>query len=305
MAAGAAAPEAAGIDLTIGLWLVAAVMLGIAAERLWNYTFGALLHSIANAGKVSVWKIKINLGGPADAINSAMTRALGKWLLANEQALGKWWHAQVKVVEYLADTIYELNKASYDTFHSLVFGTIPRVAGEAVAPVKTIAGQAKTQVKVVERTVTLRVYRVARAQAHALEQDFGRAWRGIDAIRTKELPRIWRHVHGVEADVAGLERQVGRVIPHRLTRLEKWLGAGVIGGAAVAALTRVFPYWQCSNVKRFNRNVCRSPLGSLDWLFALGAATIFALNLEEVAHEGQDVANGFAYLWDQIKAQGT
>lgn len=292
MAAGAAAApaEAPGAAITIGLWLVAALLLGIAAERIWNYTFGALLHSIAQAGKFGVWKIKINLGGPADAVNNAMTRALGEWILANEKALGLWWHAVTKVVEEVADTIYDMNASTYNTLHSLVFGTIPRIAGDAVAPWREETAAVGRTVRVVRTTITRQVVRVARAQTAALERDFGIAFRGIDHLRTKAIPRLWHRVTGIGADVADLRHRVFDVIPHRLSRLEKALAAGALGAVAIAAMTRVFPYWQCSAVRRFNRLICRSPLNLLDDVLGLLLATTTAFGIIEFAKLLQDVA---------------
>lgn len=266
---GAAVPvEAAGEDLTLGLWLLASTMFGIALLRTWNYTFGALLHLLASALTVKVWRIHLNLGGPFDAANRYLQEALGKWVLGNEQALGLWWHANKAVVSYLGNSITDFGVAVHGAIHNLVFGTIPNAANDAVRPVARGVGTVTRVVRVNTTRIEHQIVNVGRAQAATLEREFGLAWRGIDHIRTVAIPRLWRAVHGIDADVGRLEHAVGRVIPRRLTRLEKALGAGALTAAGIVALTKVFPWFKCSNVGRFNRQLCRAPFGSLDWLLA-------------------------------------
>jgi len=77
---------------------------------------------------------------------------------------------------------------------------------------------------------------------------------------------------------------------------------GAVGGIALATLTRVFPWWRCSNVRAFNRQLCRSPLGSLDWLFALAGLAVVALDPEEIAHLGQDLADELGGIFDRMTA---
>ena len=81
----------------------------------------------------------------------------------------------------------------------------------------------------------------------------------------------------------------------RIGRLEQALAAGVVGAVAVAAITRLAPYWQCTNVRRFNRFLCRSPVGGLDALLGIIAGTALlalALDPRVLAKAAETVTGG-------------
>lgn len=297
LAAAPAAPLAPEVPFAVvGIGVVAMFLVMLGLKTGYDNTLGALLRELADALR-HVRFIGGFLAGKVDAIDHRVESALASGLLATETVLGKWWQYQKQVAEWTYDSLVHFTSSTVGAFDSLVHGTIPQAATAVVAPVRGRVGALTRALRAETARLENQLVRKANAIYRTLEQDFGRAWRGIDHIQRVELGRLWHRVAGVEADVAGLEHAVGRVIPHRLTRLEKWLGAGVIGGAAVAALTRVFPYWQCSNVKRFNRNVCRSPLGSLDWLFGLLALVFTLLNPEEVAGWADDTAEFLTEAW--------
>lgn len=305
MAAPAAPAAAPAFTLTLGLWALASLLVLIGLKAIWADTIGWALQKLADILHFSAFRIKVDLGGPLRAIDNTVENALGRAILENEKALGLFWHTTKALVEYAADSIADFGQDVHGAIHGLVYGTIPNAAAAAVRPVASGVGSVTRVVTTVQRVAIPNVRALVKAVEAQLDRDFGIARRGIDHIGKAILPRILARERALESDVAGLQQQVGRVIPHRLTRLERWLGAGVIGGAAVAAITRVFPYWQCSNVKRFNRNVCRSPLGSLDWLFGLALATLVALDVEQVAHVGQDVTDELGNLWQQMGRQGS
>jgi hypothetical protein len=288
------------MELTIGLWALMSLMIAMGLKAGWDYSFGAILKGLANAAHVGVWKVRIDLGGPLRKLDDVVQHALGRYILANEEVLGTWWHANKLAIDYLGSSLVDFGTAMHNGMHNLVYGVIPHAAGAAVKPWRGKVGEVQTQVTHVTRYVTTKVVKVMNANVHAADVEFGKAWRGIDHLRDVAIPRLWRGVHGVEAEVGQLQGQVGRVIPHRLTRLEKFLGAGVIGGAAVVALTRVFPYWQCSNVKRLNRLVCRSPVGALDDLLGLAFLALGPISVAEFARQLQGVtdeaADGIRYF---------
>lgn len=277
------------LDVTAALAALAALILALALRVVYLATIGFLLTEIANALNVSIFGHKIGFGGKVEAINTRIERTLGGLVLAAEKPFALWMHANVAAWRWTIGGLGWFASGVHQAFDNVVHGTLPRVIHDTTHTVTVKVGSVsvalKAQVASLERELTAK----AKGLERTLELEFGKAWRGIDHIRGQAIPRLWHSVAGLEADVAGLEHSVGRVIPHRLTRLEKLLGAGVIGGAAIAALTRVFPYFQCSNVKRFNRNVCRSPLGSLDWLFVLGFGTLFALDTRELVKVGQEL----------------
>lgn len=292
----AVVPEAAAGEASVGYFEIGlgalftlVVLIGIRAA--WEHTFGGLINWMANVLHVKVWRININVGGPLLKAEAALEREMGRAILLNEKALGLWWNGLKGAVDYTADTLEWFASSTVHAFGNVVHGTIPKVASTIVQPVQhdvtVIRRTSAAAVRDLERTLT----RQAHAIEHELAHDFGRAWRGIDYLTGTAIPNLWKDVRGLNADVGQLEHQVGRIIPRRLTRLEKLLGAGVIGGIAIGALTRVFPYWQCSNVRRFMRGVCRSPFGAFDWLFALVALEVVALDPIVVLHAAEDATD--------------
>jgi hypothetical protein len=287
-----AAPlEAPGIDLTLGLWALVSLLVLMGLQAAWDYTLGALLNTLANVLDVSVWRIHLNVSGPLLSLNHSMQRRIGQAILRNEQALGLWWHANVQVVNYTGDALLDFSSAMHDFGVGLVHGTIPAIAADTVKPVAEHAGHA-------ERAARARSRTEAKARAAGIEagvRDIGAERlareRGIDNIGARDRAYTDAHTGRLEGQIAKERAYSHRILGKRLTLLEKLLGVGALGGIAVAALTRVFPYWQCSNVRRFMRGLCRSPLGALDWLFLLAALVVTALKPREIAHLGSDVAD--------------
>lgn len=297
-AAPAAAPEVPLIAIGVGVIAFYLVMLGLKGG--YDYSLGAVLRQLARVLDFKVWRFHVDLGKGIEIVDHHIESTLASGLGAAETAVGKWWYAQKSVAMLVYDSVAWLATSTLEGFENLVGGTIPHIAISVSRPAIQKVGGLTRALRAEVARLENQLVRKANALARQLEQDFGRAWRGIDHIQHVSLRNVWKGIHGVEADVRGLEHSVGRVIPHRLTRLEKWLGAGVIGGAAIAALTRVFPYWQCSNVKRFNRMVCRSPFNALEDLFGLALLAVGPLSIVEFAHELQaimePVEDGITYF---------
>lgn len=290
MAAAGEAAAAPGISLAVGLWALCALIIAIGLKAGWDNTLGAVINGIAGKLHLSFLGHSVNVGGPLKALSDSVEHALGAWILANEQALGLWWHANKLVVEYLADTVSGFGHDVADTFHALVHGTIPATVGAHVRPIAE--GQA---------AIDRRARSAAQAEAHArargidatqrdLHAESLARQRGIDNIGAKARDYADAQVGHVQDAIAAERRYAHRVLSPRIGAVEKWLGAGVIGGAAIAALTRVFPWWQCTNVRRFNRLLCRSPVGlpeeMLGFLLAAGAVA----NLRQLVKVAQAVA---------------
>lgn len=291
------APEVPIAAVGLGVLAFYVVMFGL--KNGYYHSLGALLHYLADELR-HVRFVGGFLAGKLDAINHKVEQALASGLAGAETVVGKWWYFQKEIAQAAWDATTWLATSTLDGFTNLTESTIPHVTKIAVAPVVANVGDLKRTLRAEVARLENQLVRKANALARQLESDFGRAWRGIDHIQRVELRRLWRGVHSVEADVAGLEHAVGRVIPHRLSRLEKLLGAGAIGGAAIYAMTRVFPYWQCSNVKRFMRNVCRADAGLFDDLFGLALLFLGPLSIVDFARQLQgitgDVAAGVDYF---------
>jgi hypothetical protein len=282
---------APGISLTIGLWALAGLLVGIGLKAGWDHSIGALLRGLANAADVGIWKIKIRGGAGFRKLDDVVQDALGRFVLLNEQALGLWWHANKQLVSYLGDSIVDFGAGTHAAIENLVDGVIPGHVGAATKPLTERIGRANSAAAARDR---------AEAQARSRGIDAtGRDLTAEKLARERGIDNVGARAHGyTDAAVGRVSRSLAaerayshRILNRRLTWLEKALGVGALGGIAVAALTRVFPYWQCSNVRRFMRGLCRSPFGSLDWLFGLAALAVVALDPEALERVAEDVSD--------------
>ena len=276
-------PEAFLTAIGIGTLAFFIVMLGLKIG--WHYSLGALLRKMADIFTVKVPFTGIGIPG-ASALGDAFRAAddyvegkLASGLLASETVVGKWWYYQKELVYYTYDSLAWSWNQTVGAFDSLVHGTIPQAVTVVTRPIANDLG--KLRKALAAEAASLETQIVARA--HALEaeltHDFGIAKRGIDYVRGTAVPQVWHWIRGAEAEIEALKRWETKVGNRRLTRLERLLGVGVISGIAIAALTRVFPYWQCRNVRKLLRGVCRSPGGWLDLLFGLGVEAFVVADL--------------------------
>lgn len=265
----------------VGLGAVLLWCMAFGTKKTWDYTLGAVLKALADHLNIDAWRIHIHLGGVFQALNDTVEAKLDAALLATETIVGKWWYAQKRLVEITYDSIAWLAHSTVAGFDSLVHGTIPKTVHSVTHTVTTRVGNVsaalRAQVASLERELT----RKAHGLEAQIERDFGIAHRGIDYVRGHALPRLEELVHSVEGELDAIRGYTHRVLSRRLSRLEKFLAAGVIGGVAVAAMTRVFPYWQCSNVKRGLRGMCRMDRALLDLLLGAGLEAAVLLNICE------------------------
>lgn len=291
------APVVPWAALGFGAFAFYLVMFGL--KNGYHHSLGALLLYLAEKLRGVRW-VGGTIANAIESIDHQVEQALASGLAGAETAVGKWWYYTKEVADYLMESLAYFGASTLDGFANLVHATIPHIAVNVARPAIEGFGRVTKVIRTTDTQLRSLVTRYVKAIEAQIARDFGNAWRGIDYLKKAAIPELWRVTHGLEADVGHLEQQVGRVIPARLTRLEKWLGAGVIGGAAIAAITRVFPYWQCSSVKRLNRLVCRSPLGALDDLLGLGFLVLGPLSIVQFAHELQavtePVADGVHYF---------
>lgn len=273
----------------MGLGLLAMLLFLIGCREGWDATFGLILNGLASAADVGIWKIKLPGGAGFRKLDSFVQKKIGEAILATEQSLGLWWHANTQVVEYLADSWLDFTWTMHDFGSSLVHGTIP-----ATVDARTKPGIAHARREA--HSAAARAGSEARARARGdkaiaadLDTTFGRARAGIDSVGEKSKAYTDARVGRVQGQIAAERAYSHRVLNKRLTWLEKALGVGALGGIAIAALTRVFPYWQCSSFRRFSRLICRAPLGALDDLFGLALLAVGPISIVEFARMLQGV----------------
>lgn len=272
----------------LALWLVA-----FGLKKTWDYTLGAILKALADHLNIDAWKIHIHLGSVFTALNDTVEAKLASALLATETIVGKWWHVQAQIAKLTYDSLAYLAHSTVSAFDSLVHGTIPKVAEGVVAPVRGDLRSLRRALTAQARALEVQLAHRATALEAQIERDFGIAHRGIDYVRGTAIPRVLRDVRALEGEVASLRGFEHRVLGRRLTRLERLLGFGVLSGIAVAALTRVFPYWQCRNVKRGMRGLCRMDRALLDLLLGAGLEAAVLVNICQSVRLFTDIARTF------------
>ena len=257
--------EAALGAAALATLLACAFLIGV--RFAYYYSLGAVLRGAARlVGGIPV--IGSLLSSPFDAIDHAVLEAVGRGILATEWLLAKEWYAVRLVWKFMVDSMAYLAQSTEIAIGHLVHATVPTIVQNVVSPVRTNLGRVERSLVATERTLSHNLTATARALEAEIATDFGRAWRGIDAVPGKIKAGVVAGLVGIDVTVAELRAYAHRVLGVRLSRLEKLLGAGVITGVVVGVLTKVFPYWQCSNVKKVGRAICRFPSGLLEALLA-------------------------------------
>ncbi len=280
MAAPAAAPAAPALSLTAALWyLVFALAVVIGLQYTYDYTFGAFLRRLARMVE-DIWVVGGTLADAFDAADHWVLQQLGRARNGLELAVGQTWSALAYIVRETGDAILAFGEDVYAAIAGLVDAEIPQQVESKTRPLTDRLSRTNRA-----QDARIRAEALARSRGiDELTRDLTREQlareRGIDRIATRlgelVMPRI-RALDQAVADVWGYTR---RNLNIRLRYLEQLLAAGAVGAVALAAVTRVFPYWQCSNVRSFNRALCRSPFGSLGaWTTLLNLGGLFALEV--------------------------
>lgn len=274
-AAPAAAPGAL-LLLSLGALVLYFVLLGL--RQGYSMSLGALLRELADKTRGIRW-----VGGKiADAIESideSVMNILGKGARIMEAGAAKFFHAAADLWNLMVDSIVQLAEDTWSAVQGLTDVAIPGAITDRLRPVELDFGKFRSAIT---RHVDAELARFARGidrLQREVATDSRLAFRGIDALRAD-----------LKAQIARVQAYAGRVLAGRMSRAEQWVLGGTVAAIALATLTRYFPWWRCTNVRGFNRALCRSPLGSLDWIFALAALYAVALDPREIARQGQDAA---------------
>jgi hypothetical protein len=197
---------------------------------------------------------------------------VGDALVARLAPLAHWLSALGSREELLLDAVAGV---ADDTAHALSWlrrHTVPLLIRVAVAPVHALAQEAS---RTAHRAIGL---------AHKAERDFAI---GIDRLDHRLTAHFTRVFHGIDEfihahvlpRVRAVERAIAVTIPrrlwrieHRLGRIEKALGLGLLSALVFRVLARVAPWIFCRNVKKLGNRVCGLRPGFLNFLLGAGAA---------------------------------
>lgn len=292
VAAAPLAPAGPAVGITGGLLLACfALVVLIGIQRGYDYTFGAFLRGLADRVD-DIWVVGGPLANALEALDTFVMRQIGHGITALEQAVAVLWDGLAYVIRETGDAIVAFGADVHDAIAGLVYGEIPQ-------QIEARTGRLRRDVATTRSGLDARLDAEARARSRGIDvlnrdltAEARARERGIDRVNeritTVVLPRV-RAVEQGLADVVGFTR---RNLARRLTRVEERLAVGALGAVAIAAVTRVFPYWQCSNVRRFNRALCRAPAGLLDDLLGLALAFVASVSIVSFARELQALTDG-------------
>lgn len=295
-----AAPFAGAAGITGALIFVGfciVVLYGLQVG--WQYTFGAFLRRLADSVD-DIWVVGGPLADALDAVDTFVMRQIGRGISSLEYTAGKLWGGLTWLVRETGDALVSFGSDVWAAIDGLVNGEIPTQIVQRTRPL-TEGLAARTRIE------DRRAIDEARARARGIDR-VGRDLqaeriareRGIDYIAGR-LRSLERSIPGrIAAEVDALRGWVTRGIGRRLTRVEQLVLGGAITATAVAALTRYFPYWQCTNVRRFNRALCRSPLADWKGLLGLLSFVVVALNPEEMARLADEAVDELSGIIEQM-----
>lgn len=288
----AAAPVVVlGPLVTVSLLLVCAWVALVGLRYSYEYTLGALLHALESLLNFNVWKFSVHLGDEVAKVDHRIMDAIAAGINDCELALGRLLHGLEYVVRETGDALVAFGEDVRDGLRGVVLGEIPAQVGIATRPVAQGVGRLR-------RGFTHDLTQQALRLGHGidqLERDLAHEAllreRGIDQLVRDITQRVGKAVRALEGEVADVVGYTRHTLARRLGRLESLVLGGAITAGALAVLTRYFPWWQCTNVRAFNRALCRAPIGGLEDFLALLFAAELIGNLDTMVRAMQVVAD--------------
>jgi hypothetical protein len=300
VAAPAVEAAPAGALVTIGLLALCAWITLVGLSKAYDYTLGAMLRMLATALDFKVWRFNVRLGGAFDALDDRIRDSIAAGIQGLEYTIGRMWHGLEWLARQNADVLAGFAHDVEAAFDGLVNAEIPQ---QVVSHTRTIVrqvGAATHGIDVRIRRSEHAIYRGIDQLRRDLTREAQATLRGIDDLRrligNVVLPGVRALDHRVD-DVIGYTR---KNLARRLTRVESLVLGGAITGAALATLTRFFPFFRCMNVRDASRALCRMDpymLAALLDATLLVAGTVsireIARGLGDVMDESMGAVRGF------------
>lgn len=284
----APAIPAAGMTAALLVLLFAWIVLR-GLKRSYEWSLGAVIQAAVKfAGKVPLFGRF--LGYPFDKADHFVREAMAVGLRKIDQAVAECWHSLVWLVRETYNGLVAVAVASYEAVDDLITHEIPtQVKTRTVPLARDIRAEG------IARTALAAAMGAAlAAQEAALEREladlFGRARRGIDALKRNDIRRAAWIAAGGLAIALGVRSLINRGVNARIRELLGRLAVPAIGGIALAIVLRVAPWLKCSNVRNFNKALCRLPVGLLNDLFGLALAVVTLSDLCRIGRVAQGLA---------------
>lgn len=180
--------------------------------------------------------------------NKRFRTTISHWADAHLRPLTAWFVALGTLILHTFRGLGAFAEATERAIAHLTTVVVPREAHRAAAKPLGVARSAA-------RTGSHALARARSAEAEA-ERLFGRARRGIDALRHDVTRTIPREIHRVRAAEKALEREIPAGLKGRLRALERAVAFGSLAAVVLRVLARRFPWLFCRKVKTAGQLVC-------------------------------------------------
>lgn len=289
----APAVEAAPIGALLGASLLAlcAYVALVGLSKGYDYSLGALLRTLASVLDFRVWKFSVKLGGAFDALDHRIRDSIAAGIQGLEYTIGRLFHGVEYLVRLQWDALAGFAGDVEAAIRGIVLGEIPQQITANTRGIGKRISAAEQYAAARLNGLGAKVYHGIDALRRDLTHEALLSRRGIDALAREITQVVIPGVRALDREIADVWGYTRRNLARRLTHVEQLVLGGAIVGTALAVLTRYFPYWQCTNVRGFNRVLCRAPVGAPQELFALLLAAGAIGNLRQLVRLAQGVAD--------------
>lgn len=278
-----------GAMASVGLLAIACALVLLGLRQSYSWTLGALLTKLADKTRGIRW-IGGTIADSLESIDEFVLDQIGKGILASEKAAARFFHAAQWLWEATVDSIREVAAATADALDGIQSSEIPRQITERTRETTRQIDKTNAYTRARDRALSRQIGTgIDRLQRDLQAEKLARQ-RGIDALEAKLEGRIDGIVDGVQGSIAGVRSWADariRGLGGRLSSVQSQVAEGAVAAVALGVLARNFPWYRCSNVRRFNSALCRGNPDLLMALAALTAVTAVAVDPRVVARTGQ------------------
>lgn len=266
----------AGVAL---LTTIVGLLVGYGLYFAWRSTVGWLMHRLADLLDVKILRTR-PFGFAARALRKGSDEVAGAFLQiarGGERAGGALFGWSAFLVEWSAREVADMSGVTAGLFARLFHTDLPAVKAESIG---AAAGAAAARQRPIDRRQTAGIAAVG-GQVAALDK----AWRtrlrtlerGIDRIKTRDLPRVRADTRTAQRTATRTKARVESRSWWR-THIRSIAGTTFFAAAVGTALGRLGLRWlRCGNVRRVGQRLCGMPADLLELLLGT-ALVVFALN---------------------------
>ena len=291
--------------ITVAIILVAFAWMALYGLKYgYDYSLGALVRKLADMTD-DIWIVGGALSNALRSMDYYVAARIGDGLEELERAAARLWDGLNALTMFMADTLADFSADVFQSISGLVDGEIPQQVGGALAPVRdSLSGLRKKVRQIIEAELGRLANGIDGVRKDLLREALARE-RGIDFVGDQVIAYTDAAVDRVNGLIAAERAWARRILRGELRTWEEITSYAAIGGIALATLTRVFPYWRCTNVRGFNRALCRLPVGMLDDLLAAGITALVLSDICLMARAIREGADLFApVLSDLVNVAG-